>query len=92
MRGANLTPHPLEKRRGLLRDGVIPLLPKVMRNSDTLEASLDDLIESVREQGFEGIVAFWVNAFFDNCQVMPIAKSSRLIVSVLPRQKHLASF
>jgi ATP-dependent DNA ligase len=57
LRGADLTGLPLEKRRALLRDGVMQLMADVVRYSETLEASLDDLIDAVGEQGFEGIVA-----------------------------------
>jgi bifunctional non-homologous end joining protein LigD len=35
----------------------MPLLPDSIRYSETLEASPAELIEAVREQGFEGIVA-----------------------------------
>jgi bifunctional non-homologous end joining protein LigD len=49
--------EPLERRRELLRTEVMPLLPDSIRYSETLKASLAELIEAVREQGFEGIVA-----------------------------------
>jgi ATP-dependent DNA ligase len=35
----------------------MPQLPDSIRYSETLEASRAELIEAVREQGFEGIVA-----------------------------------
>jgi ATP-dependent DNA ligase len=35
----------------------MPRLPDSIRYSETLEASPAELIEAVREQGFEGIVA-----------------------------------
>jgi ATP-dependent DNA ligase len=35
----------------------MPLLPSSIRYSETLEATPAELIEAVREQGFEGIVA-----------------------------------
>jgi ATP-dependent DNA ligase len=57
LRGKDLTQQPLEKRRELLRTKVIPRLPDTIRYSETLQASPAELIEAVREQGFEGIVA-----------------------------------
>jgi hypothetical protein len=35
----------------------MPLLPDSIRYSETLEASSAELIEAVREQGFEGVIA-----------------------------------
>jgi DNA ligase D-like protein (predicted ligase) len=57
LRGEALTQEPLERRRELLRTKVMSLLPDSIRYSETLEASPAELIEAVREQGFEGIVA-----------------------------------
>jgi ATP-dependent DNA ligase len=57
LRGTDLTREPLHKRRELLRTKVMPHLPDTIRYSETLEASPAALIEAVREQGFEGIVA-----------------------------------
>jgi bifunctional non-homologous end joining protein LigD len=56
-RGKDLTRESLERRRELLRTKVMPLLRDAIRYSETLEASPVELIEAVREQGFEGIVA-----------------------------------
>ena len=55
--GRDLTREPLEKRREILRAHVMPRLPSSIRYSETMEASPAELIEAVREQGFEGIVA-----------------------------------
>jgi DNA ligase D-like protein (predicted ligase) len=57
LRGKDLTQQSLEKRRELLRTKVMPGLPDSIRYSETLRASPAELIEAVREQGFEGIVA-----------------------------------
>jgi bifunctional non-homologous end joining protein LigD len=57
LRGRDLTREPLKARREILRAEVMPLLPDSIRYSETLEASPAELIEAVREQGFEGIVA-----------------------------------
>jgi bifunctional non-homologous end joining protein LigD len=55
--GRDLTREPLEKRREILRARVMPRLSDSIRYSETREASPAELIEAVREQGFEGIVA-----------------------------------
>jgi DNA ligase D-like protein (predicted ligase) len=57
LRGKDLTQQPLEKRRELLRTKVMARLPDSIRYSETLQSSPAALIEAVREQGFEGIVA-----------------------------------
>ena len=57
LQGADLTQEPLEKRRTLLQTKVMPRLPECIRYSEALEAAPADLIEAVREQSFEGIVA-----------------------------------
>jgi len=57
LRGRDLTGNRLEKRREILCTEVMPLLPDSIRYSETLEASPAELIDAVREQGFEGIVA-----------------------------------
>ena len=57
LRGRDLTRKPLEERRKILRDQVMTLLPDSIRYSETLGALPTELIEAVREQGFEGIVA-----------------------------------
>ena len=57
LRGRDLTREPLEKRREILRARVMPRLSDSIRYSETMEASPAELIEAVREQGFEGIVA-----------------------------------
>ena len=57
LQGRDLTSEPLEKRREQLRRKVMPLLPESIRYSETLEASAAAVIEAVREQGLEGVVA-----------------------------------
>jgi ATP-dependent DNA ligase len=47
----------LEARRGLLEMKVLPKLDEPIRYSPALEASLPDLIQSVKAQGLEGLVA-----------------------------------
>jgi bifunctional non-homologous end joining protein LigD len=55
--GKDVTKEPLDKRRALLEKHVLPLLDEPIRYSQELPASLADLIEAVREHGFEGLVA-----------------------------------
>jgi bifunctional non-homologous end joining protein LigD len=49
--------QPLIARRELLDRHVLPLLNEPIRKSPELEASLADLIQSVKAQGLEGLVA-----------------------------------
>lgn len=55
--GRNVMSEALEPRRELLRDKILPKLNEPIRFSQELEASLPALIQSVRAQGFEGLVA-----------------------------------
>jgi bifunctional non-homologous end joining protein LigD len=55
--GTNIRSEPLEARRELLRTDILPKLSEPIRYSPELESSLDDLIRSVREQKFEGLIA-----------------------------------
>jgi bifunctional non-homologous end joining protein LigD len=57
LRGEYLIRERLETRCELLRTKVMSLLPDSIRYSETMEASPGELIEAVREQGFEGTVA-----------------------------------
>ena len=55
--GRDVTNEALEARRRLLEKRVLPKLSEPIRYSPVLKASLKDLIESVKAQGFEGLVA-----------------------------------
>jgi DNA ligase D-like protein (predicted ligase) len=55
--GKDVTAEPLAKRRDLLEMKVLPKLAEPIRYSPALEANLADLVHSVKEQGFEGLVA-----------------------------------
>ncbi len=55
--GRNVQNRPLEERRRLLREDVMPRMPEVVSYSDTLEASAADVIAAVKEQGLEGVIA-----------------------------------
>jgi DNA ligase D-like protein (predicted ligase) len=54
--GKDVTTEPLAKRRVLLATKVLPYLAEPIRSSPVLEASPADLIQSVKAQGFEGLV------------------------------------
>jgi ATP-dependent DNA ligase len=55
--GEDVMGEPLTKRRGLLEERVLPKLAEPIRYSSELQGSLADLIECVKTQGFEGLVA-----------------------------------
>jgi ATP-dependent DNA ligase len=49
--GRDLIQQPQEKRREILRTQVMPRLPDLIRFSETLEATVSELMGAVREQG-----------------------------------------
>jgi bifunctional non-homologous end joining protein LigD len=55
--GKDVMREPLDTRRMLLEKHVLPKLGEPIRYSQELKASLSDLIEAVKAQGFEGLVA-----------------------------------
>ncbi len=55
--GEDVMAHPLEARREILRCRVLSQLADPIRESPVLEASLPDLIRSVKAQRLEGLVA-----------------------------------
>src|SRR5258706_4622878 len=55
--GRDVKSEPLDARRGLLERKVLPKLTEPVRYTGELEASLRDLIQSVKAQGLEGLVA-----------------------------------
>ncbi len=57
LRGREVMAEPLVKRRELIEKHVLPTLADPIRYSPILEASLPDLIRSVKAQGLEGLVA-----------------------------------
>jgi ATP-dependent DNA ligase len=57
LHGREVTAEPLVKRRELIEKHLLPTLADPIRYSPILEASLPDLIRSVRAQGLEGLVA-----------------------------------
>lgn len=57
LRGKDVMGEPLMKRRELLEEHVFPKMAEPIRYSPLLVASLKDLIQSVKAQGLEGLVA-----------------------------------
>ena len=55
--GKDVMSEPLNVRRQLLRESVLAKLDEPIRESPELEASLPDLIQSVKANGLEGLVA-----------------------------------
>ncbi len=55
--GKDVTGETLDARRALLESKVLPKMAEPIRYSPELQASLKDLIASVKAQGFEGLVA-----------------------------------
>jgi DNA ligase D-like protein (predicted ligase) len=49
--------EPLDVRRKLLQERILPKLKEPIRYSPSLDANLNDIIQSVKAQGLEGIVA-----------------------------------
>ena len=63
--GRNVTGEPLIKRRELLEHHVLQALTEPVRCSPVLNASLPDLIQSIRAQGLEGLVAKRANSKYE---------------------------
>jgi ATP-dependent DNA ligase len=57
LKGKEVMGEPLTKRRALIEKHVLPKLADPIRYSPILDASLEDLIASVKAQGLEGLVA-----------------------------------
>jgi bifunctional non-homologous end joining protein LigD len=57
--------EPLSARRELLRQRVLPELGEPIRHSPEFNASLADLIESVRAHGLEGLVAKRLDSVYE---------------------------
>jgi bifunctional non-homologous end joining protein LigD len=57
LEGKNVIDEPLSRRRQLLEERVLSQLSEPIRLSPQLDASLADLIGSVKAQGLEGLVA-----------------------------------
>jgi bifunctional non-homologous end joining protein LigD len=65
LNGRDVMAEPLVKRRDLIEKHVLPTLADPIRYSPILEASLPNLIRSVKEQGLEGLVAKRRNSAYE---------------------------
>jgi DNA ligase D-like protein (predicted ligase) len=65
LHGREVMAEPLVKRRELIEKHVLPTLADPIRYSPILEASLPDLICSVKAQGLEGLVAKRRNSSYE---------------------------
>src|SRR5215213_1024464 len=63
--GREVMREPLETRRELLEKKILPKLGEPVRYAATLDASVPVLIESVKTQGFEGLVAKRLNSQYE---------------------------
>jgi bifunctional non-homologous end joining protein LigD len=63
--GQEVMAEPLKRRRELLHTRVLSKMDEPIRESPVLEASLADLIPSVKAQGLEGIVAKRVDSLYE---------------------------
>ena len=63
--GGDVTREPLITWRRLLETHVLPTLTEPVRCSPWLEASLPDLIQSIKAQGLEGLVAKRANSKYE---------------------------
>ena len=63
--GVDVRREPLHRRRHLLEEKVLPTLSEPVRYTATLDAPLSVLIESVKAQGLEGLVAKRVDSKYE---------------------------
>jgi len=68
LQGKDLTHEPLSTRRHLLEHKVLPQLREPVRCSPVLDANLSDLIQSIRAQGLERLVAKRANSRYESGQ------------------------
>jgi ATP-dependent DNA ligase len=68
IRGRDVTDEPLSSRRELLESEILPRLQEPIRASAVLNASLADLIDAVKAQGLEGLVAKRKNSRYESGQ------------------------
>jgi bifunctional non-homologous end joining protein LigD len=57
LKGKDVMSDPLMKRRELIEEHILPMLAEPIRYSPILDATLTALIQSVKAQGLEGLVA-----------------------------------
>ena len=57
LKGRDLRGRTLQQRRAKLETSVFPLLSEPIRAAPILPGTLSDLVQAVKEQGLEGLVA-----------------------------------
>lgn len=63
--GRDLRNEALEMRRRVLEDKIVPVLAEPVRYASEINATLRDLVHSVKAQGFEGVVAKRRNSLYE---------------------------
>ena len=63
--GRNVQREPLEKRRQLLFEELMPTMSEIICYSDTLNASAAVVVAAVKEQGLEGVIAKRCNSPYE---------------------------
>jgi len=63
--GRDLRNEALETRRRVLEDKIVPKLAEPVRYASEINATLQDLVHSVKAQGFEGVVAKRRNSLYE---------------------------
>jgi DNA ligase D-like protein (predicted ligase) len=63
--GRNIMPEHLSVRRDLLRRHVLPTLHDPVRECPELNAALQDVIQAIRTQGLEGVIAKNLNSSYE---------------------------
>ena len=58
-------PEPLSVRRELLQEHVLPRLTAPIQHWPDLNGSLSDVIDAVRTQGLEGVIAKNLNSIYE---------------------------
>ncbi len=66
LQGRDLRSRPLTERRELLRSKVLSRLAEPIRYSPTLNGGLRDLIASVKQQNFEGLIAKLTDSAYES--------------------------
>ena len=63
--GRDLMREPLRHRRRLLEEKVLSKVTEPIRQSPVLDGRLSQLVESVREQSLEGLIAKWLDSLYE---------------------------
>jgi bifunctional non-homologous end joining protein LigD len=92
--GKDVMAEPLAKRRDLIEKKVLPKLAEPIRYSPALKASLAVLIQSVKAQGFEGLVAKRLDSKYQPglrtgaWQKLRVNQGQELVIAYTPSSKN----